>query len=191
MIERVYPGTLVAGGALGLVAMTWQAVERISMLRNPGDALGCNLSPVVECSGVLEDPLAAVFGFPNAFLGMVFFAVLATSGLVLLSGGKFVSWYRHFVMAVSTVLMLFSAWFFAVSLYAIGKICVFCVVGWVVSVPIFWLGLLYFIQTTKPKAGTKTATFLRFGQKHSLDIIVITYIIMLALFLYRFKDFYF
>lgn len=191
VVERLYAVILTVGGVVGLVAMTWQATERIHMLKDPSLALSCNLSPVVDCSGVLNNHLAAVLGFPNAFLGMVFFAVLATSGLVLLSGGKFTSWYRHFVMGVSTILILFSFWFFGVSLYIIGKICIFCVAGWIVSIPMFWYGLLYYLQTANGKLKAKTSAFTEFGLRHHVDVVAGVYLVMLLLFLFRFRDYYF
>jgi uncharacterized membrane protein len=191
IVERVYSIILTVGGVIGLIAMTWQATERIHMLKNPSLGLSCNLNPVVDCSGVLDNHLAAVMGFPNAFLGMIFFAVLATSGLLLLSGGKFTSWYRHFVMGVSTILILFSFWFFGVSLYILGKICIFCVVGWIVSVPMFWYGLLYYLQTANGKIKTRTAAFTTFGLKYHLETMIVVYLVMLFLFLFRFRDYYF
>lgn len=191
IVERVYSIILTVGGVIGLIAMTWQATERIHMLKNPSLGLSCNLNPVVDCSGVLDNHLAAVMGFPNAFLGMIFFAVLATSGLLLLSGGKFTSWYRHFVMGVSTILILFSFWFFGVSLYILGKICIFCVVGWIVSVPMFWYGLLYYLQTANGKIKTRTAAFTTFGLKYHLEMMIMVYLVMLFLFLFRFRDYYF
>ncbi len=191
VVERIYPLVLTVGGLVGLVSMTWQAAERIHMLKNPSLELGCNLNPIVDCSGVLDNRLAAVLGFPNAFLGMIFFAILATSGLVLLSGGKFVGWYRHFVMGVSLVLILFGVWFFGVSLYVIGKICIFCAVGWIVSVPMFWYGLLDYLQNVNGKLKTKTAAFTKFGIKHHLDVVIFVYVVMLLLYLLRFRDYYF
>lgn len=190
-VERIYPFILTIGGVLGLVAMTWQAIERINMLKNPTQGLSCNLNPIVDCSGVLSDRLAAVLGFPNAFLGMIFFTILATSGLMMLSGTKFTSWYRHFVMVVLSILLLFSIWFFGVSLYVLGKICVFCVVGWVVSVPMFWYGLLYYLQTANGRIKDTTAAFTKFGLKYHLDVLIMTFALMFFLFLFRFRDYYF
>lgn len=188
---RMYSLVLTIGGLLGLVAMTWQATERINMLKNPSAELNCNLSPIVDCSGVLNDGLAAVMGFPNAFLGMIFFAILTTSGLMLLSGGTFTGWFKHFVMVISTVLFLFSVWFFGVSLYVLGKICVFCVVGWAVSIPMFWYGLLYYLHAAGGKIASKTTAFTEFGTKHHIDIVFAVYALALLLFLFRFRDYYF
>lgn len=190
-IERIYALILSAGGTIGLIAMTWQASERVHMLKYPSLSLSCNLNPIVDCSGVLGNRLAAVLGFPNAFLGMIFFSILATSGLVLLSGGKFIGWYRHFVMAVSLVLILFSVWFFGVSLYVLGKICIFCVAGWIVSVPIFWYSLLHYLQSSTGKIKKSTERFTKFGLKHHFDVVVFVYATMIILYLLRFSDYYF
>lgn len=191
VIARIYAWVLTVGGSLGLLAMTWQASERVHMLKNPEAALNCNLNPVVDCGGVLGDKLAAVLGFPNAFLGMIFFAILATSGLMLLSGGSFQKWYRHFVIAVATILMLFSIWFFGVSLYILGKICIFCVAGWVVSVPIFWYSLIYYLQNSPKKLSGSLQKFAGFITRHHIDIVLATYVLMAVIFLTRFREYYF
>ncbi len=190
-LEKIYAYVLSLGGIVGLVAMTWQASERIHMLKNPDAGLSCSLNPIVDCVGVLGNRLAAIFGFPNAFLGMIFFAILATAGMLLFSGGRFVGWFRKFVMAVSTVLILFSVWFYGVSLYSIGKICIFCVFGWIASVPMFWYGLLYYLENSNQKLSKRSARFLEFGKKHHIDAIVLAYVVMLVLFLFRFRDYYF
>lgn len=191
LIKNLYPSILATGGVVGLIAMTWQSVERINMLKNPGNELSCSLNPIIDCSGVLGNKLAAVLGFPNAFLGMIFFTILATSGLFLLSGGKFKSWYSHFVIAVSTILILFSVWFFYVSLYILGSVCIFCIFGWVVSVPMFWYGLLYYMQELPSVKNLRLKNLRDFGLKHHLDVILLVYAIMLALFLLRFRGYYF
>ncbi len=191
VFTRIYGNVLSIGGALGLIAMTWQSSERIHMLKNPGVTLQCNLNPVVDCGSVLSNRLAALFGFPNAFLGMIFFAILATSGLVLLSGGTFKSWYRHFVLAVTLFLAGFSVWFFGVSLYSIGKICIFCAVGWLVSVPIVWYGIRQYLQTSPKKLSEPGQQVLQWLTKHHIDVVVLTYAVMLLLFLTRFREYYF
>lgn len=190
-ISRIYAWVLSIGGAIGLAAMTWQASERIAMLKNPDITLSCNLNPIVDCGGVLGDKLSAILGFPNAFLGMIFFAILATSGLVLLSGGSFQKWFRHFVMGVATILMLFSVWFYGVSLYILGKICIFCVVGWAVSTPIFWYSLLYYLQSSPEKLCQRKQKLLDFGTRHHIDIMLAIYVLAVVLFLTRFREYYF
>ncbi len=190
-LDKYYPYVLSIGGIVGLIAMTWQSIERIHMLKYPESPLSCTINPVVDCGGVLGDKLAAVLGFPNAFLGIIFFAILSTAGLLLLSGGKFVGWFRHFVMIVTLILFMFSIWFFSVSLYILGKICIFCVAGWIVSIPIFWYGLLYYLQSFGNKTSKRVKSFLAFGLKHHIDVLVFTYGVMILLFIIRFREYYF
>lgn len=171
-----------------MVAMTWQASERITMLKSPTAPLNCNLNPVIDCGSVLNDRLAALFGFPNAFIGMIVFAMLMLSGLFILGGTKPNRTYRLIVMLLATVLMGFSVWFFGVSLYIIGKICIFCVVGWLASVPIFVYSLHGWLDGVKQPWLTRVR---RFIAKNHLGIVIATYLIMLAMYLLKFQDYYF
>lgn len=167
-----------------MVAMTWQASERVAMLKNPTATLSCNLNPIVDCGTVLGNKLSALFGFPNAFIGMIVFAMLALSGLFMLLGTKPNKAYRNIVMLLSTILLGFSVWFFTVSLYVIGKVCIFCVVGWIVSIPIFVYSLANWRDVSKSKLSG-------FVQKNHLNIIVAVYALMLVMYLLKFSDYYF
>lgn len=184
LIQKIWPWVLTFGGTAGMVAMTWQASERLSMLKNPNIALSCNLNPIVDCGSVLANRWAALFGFPNAFIGMIVFAMLALSGLFLLFGTKPNKAYRNIVMILSLVLLGFSLWFFGMSLYVINKICIFCAVGWFVSIPIFVYSTANLRQDTNNK-------LVQFFQKNHINIIVASYIVMFAMFLLRFSDYYF
>ena len=135
-----YPWLLVGGSLIGLVASVWQAAERIQMLKHPGVALSCNLNPVIDCGTVLGNRWASLFGFPNAFIGIAIFAMLLMAGVALATGTKPSKGFQRVLLAISIVLILFALWFFGMSLYVIGKVCIFCLFIWAVSVPIFWYG---------------------------------------------------
>jgi len=185
-----YPAILTIGSFIGLIASFWQAAERVHMLKYPTAILNCNLSPVVDCSGVLGNKWAALFGFPNAFLGIVMFTILFTAGLLLMSGGEFTKKFHKFILAVSVILILFSVWFFGISLYVIGKVCIFCLVIWAASIPIFWYGLLYYSAMHAKQHGLKK-NLVHFGSKNHVFIVLVAYMTMIALFLLRFSDYYF
>lgn len=187
---KAYSWILTVGGGAGLVAMTWQAAERITMLKDPAKLLSCNLNPVVDCGTVLSHRLSALFGFPNAFIGMAVFAMMFLAGVLLLTGNRPNRAFKNVILSLSTILLLFSAWFFGVSLYVIGKICIFCAVGWIASVPIFTLSLLYWADGRDGKTGP-SAKLAKFIAANYLSIIVAVYAVMLALYLYNFRDYYF
>lgn len=185
-----YPKSLVLLSTVGLVAAFWQATERIQMLKFPGETLSCNLNPVVDCGSVLNNRLAAVFGPPNAFIGMVAFSLLLAFGLQRLNGGHWNKIVSKISVSLSLIMFLFSVWFFAVSLYSIGKICIFCIFIWLVSVPIGIYGLKDYCENLEKLSNNqkKVKTFL---SRNHFNLLIFVYALMLTLFLLRFRDYYF
>ena len=185
-----YPKSLVLLSTVGLVAAFWQATERIQMLKFPGENLSCNLNPVVDCGSVLNNRLAAVFGPPNAFIGMVAFLFLLSFGLQRLNGGHWNKIVSKISISLSLIMFLFSAWFFAVSLYSIGKICIFCIFIWLVSVPIGIYGLKDYCENSDNLSNNQKIVKKFLTRNHS-NVLIFVYALMLTLFLLRFKDYYF
>ncbi len=187
-LSKIWAWVLTVGGLSGVIAMTMQASERITMLKNPTVPLSCNLNPIIDCGTVLDNRLAALFGFPNAFIGMIVFAGLALSGLFLITGTKPNKAYRNIVMALSTILLGFSIWFYSVSLYVIAKICIFCLVGWFVSIPIFVYSFAQWASGSNNKSLQKAGEFF---QKNHINIIVVSYVIMALMYVLKFQEYYF
>lgn len=185
-----YPKSLVLLSTVGLVAAFWQASERIQMLKFPGETLSCNLNPVVDCGSVLNNRLAAVFGPPNAFIGMVAFSILLAFGLQRLNGGHWNKIVSKISVSLSVIMFLFSAWFFAVSLYSIGKICIFCIFIWLVSVPIGIYGLKDYCENSEKLSNNQKIVKIFLTKNHS-NVLIFVYALMITLFLLRFKDYYF
>lgn len=189
-VGKWYPWILLSGSSVGLVASVWQAAERVQMLKEPAQALACNLNPVIDCGSVLANRWSSLFGFPNAFIGIAIFAMLFMASLLLVSGGKPTQFFTRSLLSISTILILFSLWFFSMSLYVIGKVCLFCIFIWAVSVPIYWYGLLHHWNVHQPKSNW-LRKFHAFGTIHHMEALVLVYILMLALFLFRFRGYYF
>jgi uncharacterized membrane protein len=159
------------------------------MLKYPQASLNCDINPIVDCGGVLGDKLSAVFGPPNAFIGMVLFAMLFAFGLQRLHG----TWTKltsFIVVTLSKILFLFSAWFFSVSLYSLGKICIFCIFIWFVSVPIAVYGVKDYLENKKALNSYQESAK-RFMIKHHFTIVVTLYATMITLYLLRFREYYF
>ena len=190
-LSKSYPVILTVGAFIGLVASFWQVVERIFMLKNPGAELSCNLNPILDCGTVLGNRWSALFGFPNALLGIVMFTILFTIGLMLLNGNKKKKWFWKVFLAVMIMLILFSVWFFATSLYVIGKICIFCIFIWTVSVPIFLYGIDWLITNNYLKGSWTTSKAIVTLRNYQTETIVSVYATMLLLYFFRFRDFYY
>lgn len=189
-INTQFPYILLTTSLVGLVASFWQSVERVGMLKNPEAPLGCNLNPIMDCSGVLDDGLSALFGFPNSFMGIVLFSVLFTASILLIFGGVFTKKFGTFVLAIGTIMTLFPLWFFLASLYSIGKICLFCIFIWLAVVPMGWYGVLYWLESQK-KLKSWQKKLQKFGANNYYIVPFVLYVMMFALFLIRFRDYYF
>lgn len=188
--QKWFPWLLTGLSGVALTASFWQAAERIKMLKDPSVALSCDINPIVDCGGVMGHKLAALFGFPNTFIGMVMFSMLLMSGFALLFGVKVNQRFRSIVLALSTAAVLFSFWFFWASLYEIGKICIFCLFIWPASIAMFWFTAQYWLEDLKrPKHWQQQLK--AFASKFRIEPIVSVYLIMIFLFLYRFRDYYF
>lgn len=189
-ITKGYVWILLFGSTIGLIASVWQAADRVQMLKHPEASLSCNLNPVIDCTGVLSSRWASLFGFPNAFIGIAIFAMLLMAGALFVSGGKPTKAFSRLLLGISIILILFALWFFGMSLYVIGKVCIFCLFIWSVSVPIFWYGLLNFWRTQPPKRAwlQKMQTF---SERHHLDILLLVYAVMILLYFIRFRSYYF
>lgn len=186
-----YPKILSGGALIGLVASFWQVVERIHMLKDPGVALSCNLNPVIDCGSVLGNRWAALFGFPNALLGIVMFTVLLTVGLMLMSGMELKKWFWKVLAVVTCMLILFSVWFFGMSLYVIGKVCIFCLFIWAVSLPIFCYGTEWLMANNYLRGKLVSSSAITWLRKYQTEMLVVSYAVMAMMYFFRFRDFYF
>lgn len=188
--KKWYPWLLTGFSGLALVSSFWQSVERVNMLKEPTAALNCNINPIIDCSGVLNHRLAALFGFPNAFIGIVMFSLLFMAGIALLCGVNVTQKFRTVIMGLSKIALLFSIWFFWVSLYVIGKACIFCLFIWPASVALFWFGAQFWLDGLEsPNRWQKKLH--KFASKYRIEPIITLYLVMLILFLFRFRDYYF
>jgi uncharacterized membrane protein len=63
-----------------LLASLVLSIDAIRLAENPSSYLGCDISAVLSCGTVATSWQASVFGFPNAFLGLIAEPVVITGG---------------------------------------------------------------------------------------------------------------
>ncbi len=132
-------GWLMAiGGAIGFVAAFVLTVERFLLAENPDYVPSCSLNPVLSCGSVMEQPQAALLGFPNPLLGIAAFAIATTLGVLVASGTALPRWVWLGFQVGITAGMVFVLWLMSQSLYVIGALCPYCMVVWAVVIPMFW-----------------------------------------------------
>ena len=79
-----------------------------------------------------------MFGFPNTYLGIAGFAVVAATGAMLLAGGRLASWYATGLQAGAVLGTVFVAWLMVQSLIVIHTLCPYCMAAWAATFATVW-----------------------------------------------------
>jgi uncharacterized membrane protein len=171
----------VIGGGIGFLAAFALTIEKIAKLADPGYVPTCSLNPVVSCGSVMDSPQAAAFGFPNPLIGVAAFAVVSTVGVVLLSGFQAPRWFWLGMQLGVTFGVAFVHWLIYASLNLIGALCPYCMIVWLVTIPIFWYTTLHNFAGWPAAAG--------FARYHSL-VLTLWYLAIIALILQAFWSYW-
>jgi uncharacterized membrane protein len=147
----------VIGGLIGLAAATALTLEKIAKLTNPAYVPTCSINPVISCGSVMDSPQAEAFGFPNPLIGIAGFAVVVTAGAAMLAGFTPPRWFRLGMQVGATFGVVFVHWLIAASLYDIRALCPYCMVVWVVTIPIFWYTTLDTLRSSDRTRGAGEA----------------------------------
>lgn len=125
--RRVWPLSLLALGAIvGLLASFVLSTEAIDLAKNSQVELPCSLNAVINCAAVGSHPTAHVFGFPNAFIGMVTLPVMITIAIAALMGVRFPKPFMFMAELGALVGVIFAGWMFLVSYNVIEILCPWC-----------------------------------------------------------------
>ena len=128
---------LIVFGIIGWIAAFALTVEKFALLTDPQAVLGCDLSPLVQCSTNLLSDQGALFGFPNPILGLSGWIAPIVLGAAILSGARFsrVFWLLfNLGVAAAMALVVF---LIITSIFFLGTLCPWCMVTWVVTIPTF------------------------------------------------------
>ncbi|HVX58253.1 MAG TPA: vitamin K epoxide reductase family protein [Candidatus Saccharimonadales bacterium] len=185
-LERALPWLLIVGGTIALIASIMLSVEVFDRLKNPNYVPVCNLNPILSCTSVADSDQAHAFGFPNYFIGIAGYAAVATIGVVTLGGAKLKKWFWQLTEAGLLFAFAFITWLQFQTLYRIGALCIFCMIVWATTGPMFWYLTLFNLREGNLPTPKRLAGVVRFAQKHHGDTLLLWFLIIIALILKRF-----
>jgi uncharacterized membrane protein len=183
---KYLPWLLLIGGVIGVIAAGFLSVDYVTYLKNPSYQPVCNLNPIFSCSNVMTSDQAHAFGLPNEFIGMAGYAAVATTGLVLLAGAAMKKWYWQLFNFGLLLAVAFLTWLQFQTLYRIGALCIFCMIVWIVSIPMFWYTTLYNLREGNIPTPARLKGTVNFIQRHHFDILIVWFLIIILLILKRF-----
>jgi uncharacterized membrane protein len=186
--KQVFPWILVIGGIIGLLASSILTIEKMHVLANPSYQPSCSISPVVACSPVMTSWQANTFKFPNMFVGLAGFGMVWAVGMMLLAGAKNLKkWFWWCFQAGTLFGTLFITWLQYSSIYNIQKLCIYCMVVWVVTIPIFWATLSYNLREKNIKMSGVLGKFLL---ENPGKLIALHYLIIIVLIFSHFAEYF-
>jgi len=111
---------------LSLIASFVLSWDAILIAKDPDVVLSCSINPILDCVKVGSTWQASVFGFPNAFLGLISEPVVMTIAVASLAGTKFPRWFMFTANVVYLLGVIFAYWLLYQSTFVIGALCPWC-----------------------------------------------------------------
>ncbi|MBJ2329584.1 vitamin K epoxide reductase family protein [Schaalia cardiffensis] len=128
---------MAVASLLGFVSAMVLSVEAWHLAKDSAASFACDVNSVLSCSAVAQTPQAQVFGFPNAFMGIAFEAVIFSLAVALASGTRFARWYQLGATLLGAGGLLFAGWLFYQSYFVIHVLCPWCLVTAATTVFVF------------------------------------------------------
>ncbi|MDO5501627.1 MAG: vitamin K epoxide reductase family protein [Actinomycetia bacterium] len=111
---------------LSLIASWVLAYDAIVLARNPDAILACSINEILDCARVGSTWQANVWGFPNAFFGLIGEPVVMTIAVASLSGVRFPRWFMFTANIGYLLGVIFAYWLLYQSTFVIGALCPWC-----------------------------------------------------------------
>lgn len=138
---------LIIMGAVGWWGAMQLITERVRLLLDPEYTLNCDINPLISCGNVMESWQASLLGFPNPLLGVAGLVAPIAVGVALLAGARFDSWFWWAFLTGVFGAYLFVHWLFEQAVYQIGALCPWCMLVWLMVIPMFWVLLLWCLKS--------------------------------------------
>ncbi len=165
--------TMLISALVSLTASFVLSVDAVVLAADPHAALACNINAVLSCGTVGASWQASLFGFPNAFLGLIAEPVVITLAVARLGGVRFPRWFMFSAQVVYTLGLIFAYWLFFQAYFVIGALCPWCLLVTLSTTLVFSSlthvnirdGNLYL----PPRASATAKTLIA----HDLDLLVV------------------
>ena len=131
---------MVVSGVLGLIASFVLAIEAWQLAADPDASFSCDINSALSCGTVARAWQAHLLGFPNAFLGILFEAIVLTISVSMLAGVRFPRLIMLGAEALYTIGLFFALWLFTQSYFRIHALCPWCLLI-TFTTTLVWAGL--------------------------------------------------
>ncbi|NCT92537.1 vitamin K epoxide reductase family protein [Cellulomonas sp. APG4] len=173
--------TMLVSACISLLASFVLSIDALLLAENPDAQLACDVSAVLSCGTVAQSWQASLFGFPNAFLGLVAEPVVITIAVASLGGVRFPRWFMASAQAVYTLGLVFAYWLFQQSMFEIGALCPWCLLVTVSTTLVFTTLTHVNVRDDNLYLPRRIQARARWAIEHEVDVVVVwTWLLLLA-----------
>ncbi|MFN8074284.1 MAG: vitamin K epoxide reductase family protein [Kineosporiaceae bacterium] len=174
--------TMLISSCISLTASFVLSVDALALAKDPAAALSCNINSVISCGKVGASWQASLFGFPNAYLGLIAEPVVLTIAVASLGGVVFPRWFMFSAQIVYTFGLFFAYWLFTQSMFVIHALCPWCLLVTVSTTTVFTSMTHVNIRDGNLFLPRRVNDALRRFIDSDLDIVVLTiWLLLIAL----------
>lgn len=174
-------GIMLLSASVCLLAAFVLSVDAVKLAEDPYTALSCNINSTFNCANVALSDQAQIFGFPNAFLGLICETVVITIAVAGLSGVSFPKWMMNIAQIIYLLGLVFAFWLFYQSAYNIHSLCPWCLTITFGTIFTFFTLLRYNILNDKLYFTKKVNNFLKNCVENYIDILIVVILLITAI----------
>lgn len=129
----------IVAGVVAWIVSFLLYLEYIGQLSDAEPIVSCDINPIVTCGPNLLAPAGNLLGFTNAIIGLVVFTgpVLAGVSALAAPAGMRAWYWRVYSLAVLGGYALVGMFAYR-SIFEFGSLCPWCMVIWLMTIPLFW-----------------------------------------------------
>lgn len=131
----------IIAGLIGWYASFKLLTEHLRTLTDTNYSPNCDISVLVSCGPNMSSWQGSIFGFPNPILGIAAFTIPIVIGASLLAGAQFSPWFWRVYQVGLFGGFAFVCWLQYQSIFDLFTLCPWCMVVWVVMIPLWWVSL--------------------------------------------------
>lgn len=138
--------SMLVGSILSLFASFVLSAEAVELAANPDADLACSVNIILNCATVGLHESSYLFGFPNAFLGLIAEPVVMTVAIAGLAGVTFPRLFMFFAQIGYTLGFAFALYLLSASYFVIGALCPWCLLVTVTTTMVWFAITRYNIR---------------------------------------------
>lgn len=187
-LSTAYGAFLALFAAVGLLASFTLLHETFLAANDANYVPSCNINPLLSCESAMKSEYGETLGIPNPAFGIAAFTALGVFGVLLLAGTNFAKWVWRLALVVAMAGLVFALYLYFVAMFALGSVCPWCFVTWLVTIGAAWAIVTYTLKANIFSLPKWVKPYAAFWRKNPGLVLAIAYSALIFGLLFRFYE---